>query len=378
MSAPWWDQFGRGVCRSRGGWAAWARAVVVLVLLAAGGCDEDGVGSDADEPAVSPVTRVADRDVVRLEVTASRDSITIAEELDLLVTMEADAGIEIRLPEYGATPTGLEIRDVEEFTRETLSEERLRRRVRYALDALVSGTYVIPSLTGHYRDWRGLVGDEPRNNDQPWVELTVEPIEITVTSLLEGAFDPQAFRDVKPVLAVPVDRDWRTLSLWGGGGLAALVLLGLLMRMAVRRVMAPKRVRAIPPHEWALGELRALAAAQLIESGEVKTFYYRLNEIARTYIELRFGLMAPERTTEEFLREMQASRRLPEGYRAALTAFLKQCDMVKYACYQPGTGEIEAVFNTARDFIEATRADRARGGVMERADEAAAVEEAVA
>jgi hypothetical protein len=179
------------------------------------------------------------------------------------------------------------------------------------------------------------------------------------------------------VATVPVDRDWRVLALWVGVGIVGLVVLIVLVRLLVRRVAGPRRTRSIPPHAWALGALRALAAEKLIESGAVKLFYYRLNEIARTYIELRFGLMAPERTTEEFLREMEAGNRLPRAHQSALTAFLRQCDLVKYACYEPGTAEIEAVFNTARDFIEATRIDRADGAEQPVAEAPGAVEEAV-
>ena len=43
------------------------------------------------------------------------------------------------------------------------------------------------------------------------------------------------------------------------------------------------------------------------EAGRIKEFYQRISDILRHYIENRFGLHAPERTTEEFLVELKPS-----------------------------------------------------------------------
>ena len=182
-------------------------------------------------------------------------------------------------------------------------------------------------------------------------ELTTDPFSIEVTSLLEGEFDPTKFRDVKAVAALPADRTWVWLW-WTGGivdGLAILIAAIAIVIVRYRRRSA--RTITIAPHEWAFQQLRMLADGKLIEAGKVREFYYRLSEIARTYIELRFGLMAPEQTTEEFLREMRSRKALPPEYQPQLADFLEACDMVKYALYEPVADEIEHVFNTARDFI---------------------------
>ncbi|NOX57792.1 MAG: hypothetical protein GXP29_02910, partial [Planctomycetes bacterium] len=154
---------------------------------------------------------------------------------------------------------------------------------------------------------------------------------------------------------LPVDRSWRWLA-WTAGGVGVLIFCGLLGVFLVRKYRrGDALVATIPPHEWAFAQLRALADSGLIEAGEFRPFYYRLSEITRTYIELRFGLMAPERTTEEFLDEMRSSNALDETDQAQLQPFLAACDRVKYALYEPTTTEIEGVFNAARDFVERTR-----------------------
>ena len=77
----------------------------------------------------------------------------------------------------------------------------------------------------------------------------------------------------------------------------------------------------------------------------------------RQYIENRFGLHAPERTTEEFLDELRSSDALEEKFRPLLEEFLTHCDLVKFAEFQPTTADIQKMFDTTKQFIEATRAD---------------------
>jgi hypothetical protein len=120
-------------------------------------------------------------------------------------------------------------------------------------------------------------------------------------------------------------------------------------------------VAAPPPHIWALGQLDDLLAAKLIERGMVHEFYYRLSGIVRTYIELRFGLMAPERTTEEFLVEAERSDALGWGHKDLLGEFLGACDLVKYARHEPRGAEIDASTQAARRFISETRPASATG-----------------
>ena len=123
----------------------------------------------------------------------------------------------------------------------------------------------------------------------------------------------------------------------------------------MRRRRRPERRRLVAPHDWAFDELRALIDEQLIEQGQVQEFFYRLSEITRMYIELRFGLMAAEQTTEEFLADAQSSSALSAEHKRLLADFLQACDLVKFARYEPGNEEIERAFSSTRDFVEQTK-----------------------
>ena len=61
----------------------------------------------------------------------------------------------------------------------------------------------------------------------------------------------------------------------------------------------------------------------LIAKGLVREYYYRITNILRHYIEDRFGLLAPERTTEEFLTEMAHTNQLDAAHKILIREFLE-------------------------------------------------------
>lgn len=335
---------------------------VTALLIFVAGCaqpDADSAGDKATD-AAKPVTRTARDGPVQLRVTASKDRVTVAEPLELTIEVEAPDDIIIRMPQFGSKIDEFNVRGLDEPLAETRDGERTYRR-DYHLDSYASGSHAIPSVTVSYGD-RTDANDHQSDadhadaspDDSGMAQVSTDPIDIEVTSLLEGEFDPAKFHDVKAVATLPRDRTWVWIY-WSAGAVLAAVLLIAVIRVIRNRV---KRARKVPiplPHEWAMNQLQALAEQNLVQRGEIKTFYYRLSEIVRTYIELRFRLMAPERTTEEFLAELRSSNRLSTAHKLLLGEFLEACDRVKYALHRPGQPEIDNVFNTARDFVRQTR-----------------------
>jgi hypothetical protein len=205
-------------------------------------------------------------------------------------------------------------------------------------------------------------------------QLSTEPFELEVTSLLEGQFDPQKFRDVKGPVELPAPAARWYWWLLGGVAAAAIIIVLVVLLLRWRRGRGPKTIR-IPPHQWAREQLRALIDEDLLGRDLIQSFYYQLNGIVRQYIELRFSLTAPEMTTQEFLEALRDSDRLAAEHKGLLERFMAACDMVKYARYQPGKQEIEQVFATARDFIEQTAE---RGKEVASAAEDAEIQESAA
>ena len=330
----------------------WARAVCLIALVPAmllgGGCRKP---SRSEHPEAKPVTKSAERGPVKVTVAVDKDQITIAEKLTMTIVTEAAAGVDVTMPQFGDKLSEFQIRNYRDVPAVDNGRQR-RWEQTYDLDIFLSGEYTIPPVTVKFTDARKTADDpsaKPIESD-----VSTEAIPIKVASLLEGQFDPTKFRDIKGPVGLPADPTrvwlWRTAGVLGG----AAVLAGLGFWL-VRRRRRPSRLSAQAPHEWAFDQLRALIDDQWIEQGRVQDFFYRLSEITRVYIELRFGLMAPERTTEEFLAEAQSSALLSPAQKRLLDDFLHACDLVKFARHEPPAEEIERAFGSARDFIDQTR-----------------------
>jgi hypothetical protein len=135
---------------------------------------------------------------------------------------------------------------------------------------------------------------------------------------------------------------------------AALLLLGVLVARAGRVVVVPPP----PPRPAELVAAEALARlrGRLPRSHEeVPAFVVEVSGVLRAYIEGRFGLHAPESTTEEFLPAATAHPALA-GHRDTLARFLTGCDLVKFARHRPEPSSMGELLATAEGFVEATRA----------------------
>jgi len=105
----------------------------------------------------------------------------------------------------------------------------------------------------------------------------------------------------------------------------------------------------IPPETLALEKLAAIRP--LIAEGRVRDFVEQISDILRTYLEARFGLLAPRLSTEEFLYEARQTSSLGVAQRAGLGEFLFCCDSVKFALGGLGVAAMEELYQTAERFI---------------------------
>lgn len=158
---------------------------------------------------------------------------------------------------------------------------------------------------------------------------------------------PAKLHDIKGPIEITSWADW---AIRGAVVLAALALLGAAWWWWRRKRPPASPPRVIPPDERA--RERLAAALALIEQPE--RFCTTVSEIARTYLEERFGLKAPERTTEEFLAELPRNAVLEAAHKALLADFLTSTDLVKFARFEPGRRELEELHAAALRLVEET------------------------
>lgn len=158
-------------------------------------------------------------------------------------------------------------------------------------------------------------------------------------------------RDIKPPVPLPNGWFWLTLALT----LLVLAIAGWWGWRKWREHQDKKRKAAaatppVPPATRARERLQA--ALQLISQPE--PFCVAVSTALRAYLEERFSLHAPERTTEEFLFELQSSEVLDANQKTSLTAFLSRCDLVKFARHEPPEAELLELHAAALRLIDET------------------------
>ncbi|MGO9991413.1 MAG: DUF4381 family protein [Steroidobacteraceae bacterium] len=132
--------------------------------------------------------------------------------------------------------------------------------------------------------------------------------------------------------------------------LAAVLMLALLGVGAWRWLRRRRRPRALLPFEVALQRLEDIRP--LMQPQSVREFSTAVSDIVRSYIELRFDLIATHRTTEEFLYDLlESSKASLVRHRTLLSEFLQQCDLVKFAGISLTPQTMESLHHSARAFV---------------------------
>jgi len=131
-------------------------------------------------------------------------------------------------------------------------------------------------------------------------------------------------------------------------GTGAALLARFLWRKS--RARLKPAVIVVPPHVRARNKLREALAF----IAQPKPFCTLVSDTLRAYLEERFNFRAPERTTEEFLDELQSSALMSLSQKQSLGDFLVRCDLVKFARYEPGEPELRDLLDAALRLVDET------------------------
>jgi hypothetical protein len=153
--------------------------------------------------------------------------------------------------------------------------------------------------------------------------------------------------DIKQPIIIPNGWEglWITLAV-----LAVLAILFFLWRFWRK---SRSQIHLVPPIPAHLRAKEALQKALEIIT-QPKSFCILVSDTIRVYLEERFEFRAPERTTEEFLRELSATNLLTTEQKESLGRFLESCDLVKFAKYEPGENELRELHSSAVRLVEET------------------------
>jgi hypothetical protein len=350
------------------------------VLLLCAGCGKKADGK-ADKVKFE-IDKQYERGPLTVHVRADKAKMTIADTVLLELQAAIEPGYEVKMPKVNKVLENFGIVDWDNLGDRLDPNNRVVSTYRYRLEPFLSGTHPIPAFTFEFYDANSPKGgtnsgspsgasvaattaNKPQNKDQEKkYELTTEPIDIEVTSLLGEQRANLKIDDIEGVIEMPRPKSF--MWVWALGIVVAAAAAGSWLYLRRKRVKELVRIFK-PAHELAYERLRALVNEDLIGAGKIKEFYERISDILRHYIEHRFSIRAPERTTEEFLAELANTEVLPAADKQRLGEFLRHCDLVKFAKHNPTTQQVQETFDLVKDFIEKTKSDERKVDVTEMA-----------
>lgn len=292
----------------------------------------------APPAAARPIDEQASAEGVRARWTLPSSVVQVGDAIPFRLTVYAPEGVAIEFPEIGSTSGPFDIRGLERQSR--ASGNNREWTLSFTASTFDSGSQQLPPFQLAWTDSAG----EPHT-------LEVGACSLEIVSLA-GDAEPASFKDIKG----PLDIDRGGVPPWvtavAVGALVLLLLLPLIWLIRKRRAAALER--SLSADAWALRELTLLERDDLVGKCEYHAYWVRLSGIIRQYVERRFQIAAPEKTTQEFLAAAREHPEVGAEHRHVLTDFLRAADMVKFAALRPADEECRRGLFAARDFVRDT------------------------
>ena len=255
-----------------------------------------------------------------LIVAVDSTELRIGEQINIRYQIKGDSLSQIQFAEQ---PNFAPFELLEDFPLDTLrSQAHYLFTKKYALIQFDSGTYWIPKQ-------KILING---------VGMITDSISIRVNTVVVDTLKQPLF-DIKPLVAVK--RGYKKLTqqiLITVFGLILLILTVFLI-LRVQKKLIEKR-KELPPFDRALLELKALEEERPRLQEEYKSYYSKLTDVVRRYLEEEANITALESTSRELLKKLELLKDsgkldLDGETLRSLKRVLEHADLVKFARSAP-------------------------------------------
>ncbi len=286
--------------------------------------------------------------LAQVQVEARIDSVQmfIGQQAHLTIDVTADKGARVEFPKLSARQylvPGVEVVEVSKNdTSEIDGKQKITRVI--TVTSFDKQLYAIPGMTIK-------VNGKPYKGNQ----LALKVLTLDVDTLHPEQFFPPKDVQDNPFLW----SEWTPL-IWLS--LLMLVLCALVFYLFTRvKKNKPiiKRIRTVkrlPAHQKALDDIKRLKAENMVSSEDQKTYYTRLTDTLRHYIEERFGFSAMEMTTNEIIEHLQQAG--DKVMIDELRELFQTADLVKFAKHSALINENDMNLVNAINFIDQTKQDK--------------------
>jgi len=273
---------------------------------------------------------------IKVESFISKYCALIGDHLDYSLIIKTDPSLKVKVEDI-KTFNNYEVIKIDNI-KERVEDDIKTISLRYTFTVLKAGSYLLPSISIKY------------GRDQFNHIIKSGQIPFVIKTLLNK--DENDIRDIVPFANIKKASNLKKYIF-----LILVIALLIVIFLFIKKKKKDKiSVSEIPSPAWeiAFKELDALVKKDFLQQEKFKEFYYELSFILRKYIENQFQVMAPERTTEEFIKIMQSQNIFTISHQKLLKDFLLTSDLVKFAKRKPDSKEVDEGSFLVRTFIEDT------------------------
>jgi hypothetical protein len=273
-------------------------------------------------------------------VTASNNTVQVAEPLQLELKITAPEGTKVSFPVVGEQLGEWDVTGHNDSLDIPSQDQRVWVR-RLTIETIQTGEIEIPAI-----EIRWIANGSDIGSAQ---SLASKPLVVRIASVLEDRADFTKFRDIRSVVDVPVPEkkdaaSWTQIASLIGSVFACGALAYAFVAVRRRR---PK----ITAREWAIHELETLTASDSFKSGESEVVLFTLANILRGYINFEFGVSAPMQTTEELLAQVAAVRSISDESSQRIHEVLMTADQTKFAGLELSKDRLANLVKQTREAI---------------------------
>jgi hypothetical protein len=268
-----------------------------------------------------------------IKATVDKQKIVIGEPLHLKLEVSVPDSVPFAWPGLDSLP---HFDWLDKGKIDTIVRPGERSYAQYlTLTSFDSGSWAIPRLPF-------LVGNKKAFSDS--IRISVD----------YSKTDPSKdFHDIKDIIDIP-----NPFARWLGWLVAAATLLSAALvfwlirkKKLLKKLMSLRATPPLSPYEEAIKHLDELQRQHLPDTGAMKAYYSRVEEILRVYLSRRLDISSFAETSEELIGQLRRLR-LPSEIFDGLAEALRMSDFVKFAKYQPGIADSDQYYRAVRAAIE--------------------------
>ena len=279
---------------------------------------------------------------ISVKATLEPNEILIGQQSTYKLELIQPATEKVSWPQFSDTlATNVQILEKLKTDTAKISDGRISITSEYLVSSYDSGFYYVPEFL--FETATEKVTSNP-------VGLTVNTVQVN-----EQTDDINA---EKNIMSAPFS--WIELARWSGIGLAAVLIIAIIVLLLMRFVFNKKVTIlpetpevVLPAHVVALQKLEQIKTEKIWQQGQIKQFYTDITDVIREYLSGAYCINAMEMTTDEIVALVKKNKDLDE-IRLVLKDMLELSDLVKFAKFVPLENENEKAVLDAFMIVEKT------------------------